>query len=87
MNADEIERMLRAQLDQMDETERTLRADGHEKLADRCASQNAKMRRKVERALAELPDRMAAADARAGEMLGDLIAELEQRLAAGGAHE
>jgi hypothetical protein len=77
--------MLRAQLDTMERDERALRTAGHKKLADQHASQNARMRRKVERTLAELRDRMAAADACAVDMLQDLITELERSLAEHGA--
>lgn len=80
MNIDEVERMLRAQIDTMERDERALRTAAHKKLADQHASQNARMRRKVERILAELPDRVAAADARAGDMLRDLIAEFERKI-------
>lgn len=80
MTIDEVERLLRTQLDTMERDERALRTAVHKKLADRHASQNAKMRRKVERTLAELPDRMAATDVRAGDMLRDLIVELERKI-------
>lgn len=87
MITDDIERMMRGQLEQMDADARTLRADGHVKLAERCEREAARARRRLERALAGMPARRAAADARAGEMLCDVIAELDRRLAAGGAHE
>jgi hypothetical protein len=72
--------MLRAQIDAMEQDERALRTAGHKKLVDQYASQSAKMRRKVEHTLAELPDRMVAADARVDGMLHGLIAELEHQI-------
>ncbi|WP_238914235.1 hypothetical protein [Achromobacter insolitus] len=81
MNADEIGRTLRVQLETLNRDEQAARAGGNKKLADQCAT----MRRKLERTLAELPGRMEAADARNDEMLRDLLTELERRLAGRGA--
>lgn len=79
MNAVDIERLLRGQLEQMDADARALRADGHVKLAERCEREAARARRRLERAQAGMADRRAAADESGDEMLRGLIAELERR--------
>lgn len=79
MNAVDIERLLRGQLEQMDADARALRADGHVKLAERCEREAARARRRLERSQAGMADRRAAADESGDEMLRGLIAELERR--------